>query len=318
MNKPIKIGVMICTRKRPEMLKSCIQSVLPQINSSQYQDFVVVIENDEQDHCRDIVSSFQRGDRPNNIHYLIERNLGIPLARQRGVDFALEQGADWMAFVDDDEEMADGWLEAMREAAGEFDCAAITGPVRYIYSSTTPDWLDCSQPKEKARGTRLLTAATNNTLLNATWYKRHDCNPRFDQNLRFTGGSDTDFFYRLTDMGGTIKWVDDAWVNETVPEERLTMPWQLQRSQRTAANATQIAKKRKGSFYAVKRYLPKSVGRFVRGILGLILAACVYLISPRSAKRITFKALKNLFSGTGSWRGFLGKSPQPYLRITGK
>lgn len=206
----------------------------------------------------------------------------------------------------------------MRAAANEFECEAITGPVRYAYPNDLPIWFEATPLKNKPRGTFMKTAATNNTLLKASWYRFHKDTLQFDQNFRFTGGSDTDFFYGLTDIGGRIRWVNDAIVRETMPTERLTIQWQLLRATRTAANSSQIAIKRRGRLYALKRYLPKSIGRILGGVFTVLLAIISWPISQEHYDRLKFKGFKKLASSYGSLQGLVGISPQPYIRVTGR
>jgi succinoglycan biosynthesis protein ExoM len=47
------------------------------------------------------------------------------------------------------------------------------------------------------------------------------------------GGEDDDFFYRLTDCGGTIGEAPGAHVYEPVPASRATMSWLLKRAFRS-------------------------------------------------------------------------------------
>lgn len=300
------------------MLKDCLVSILKQIEQANGNDFIIVIENDQSSSCQDMLVALGQEFSKIPIHYILEPNLGIPIARQTGVDFALSKGAGWMAFIDDDEELEANWLSAMRRAIDEFDCEALTGPVRYLYSDKIPDWFnDLSKkkrrPSKKKRGLSMKTAATNNTLLRADWYANHKDKLQFDPRFRFTGGSDTDFFYALTDIGGRIIWVDDAVVSEVVPEARLTTDWQLQRARRTAANSAMIACKRKGLIYALGRYGLKSLGRALRGLMTLAMSK--FIVSRKT--ELAFKGKKALVSSLGTWSGLLNRPPQPYLETTG-
>ena len=144
---------MICTRQQPEMLKSCLLSVLRQMDSTDQSDSIIVIENNDVDTSRSVVNTLKT-DHPNaDICYILEPELGIPSARQSGVDFALQTDAQWLAFIDDDEELEEGWFDKMRAAANEFECETITGPVRYAYPNDLPIWFEATPLKNKPRGT---------------------------------------------------------------------------------------------------------------------------------------------------------------------
>jgi succinoglycan biosynthesis protein ExoM len=52
---------------------------------------------------------------------------------------------------------------------------------------------------------------------------------RFDLALGRSGGEDTDYFHRLTALGGTIAQASDALVYEPVPSDRAAMGWLIRR-----------------------------------------------------------------------------------------
>ena len=114
-------------------------------------------------------------------------------------------------------------MDAMRRAVKEMDCEVLTGPVRYMYPDTIPVWLNKQVMRQgrdmnnRPRGAIQKMTGTGNSMLQAGWYARHHEKLQFDSRFRFSGGSDTDFFHTLKDLGGCIKWVDDAIVRETVP-----------------------------------------------------------------------------------------------------
>src|SRR5438309_10345348 len=64
--------------------------------------FVLIVDNDPEGSGRVVVEEAQRTSR-HPIVYEIEPERGIPFARNRGVERAAELGADFIAFIDDDE-----------------------------------------------------------------------------------------------------------------------------------------------------------------------------------------------------------------------
>ena len=120
------------------MLKKCLSSILKEITRSNHGDFIVIIENDSESRSQDVVKKLQKQFPDIPMYYQLEPNMGIPFARQTGLNFALTKAPSWMAFIDDDEELEEGWLDAMRRASDEMDCEVLTGPVRYMYPDTIP------------------------------------------------------------------------------------------------------------------------------------------------------------------------------------
>lgn len=134
------VVVAICTRNRPQLLRSCLESVLGLVVPPRVQPCIVVVENDALPTCRCYVESCMReAPEPWKIVYGHEPNLGIPLARNLSVEIALGEDPDWIAFIDDDEVVDHQWLERMIGAAHELDCDVLQGPVEYSYQGALPE-----------------------------------------------------------------------------------------------------------------------------------------------------------------------------------
>lgn len=182
----------------------------------------MIVENNVQPQSRGVVDDvfLRYGDVEH--YYQCEPEMGIPFARNRSIEMCLANHADWMAFIDDDEVLSDGWIDAMFRAANSLEADALTGPVLSVLPIDPPVWWEKPRADTRPHGESLDTAATNNTLIDCRWLRTGGPALRFDTSLRFTGGSDTEFFYRLTDLGGKLKWVADAIVTETVSDARMS------------------------------------------------------------------------------------------------
>lgn len=201
----MRLGLTLCTRHRPIMVQACLLSICREIASAESDVFIVVVENSARKSLTDAFERIVIQFPGVELYYELEPKVGIPIARNRAVDIALRNTADWVAFIDDDEELEVGWLQAMTRAVHELKADALTGPVRTTFQADPPPWLKKQRLDQRRHGQTLETAATNNTLLNCSWLQRRHCPLRFNEELRYTGGSDTEFFRRLTDQGGTIK-----------------------------------------------------------------------------------------------------------------
>lgn len=98
------------------------------------------------------------------------------------------------------------------------------------FDEVIPSWLpldlygrDMGMPT----GALLHLAATNNVLISLDFVKMH--NLKFDERMALSGGSDTEFFYRFSSLGGQIRWCGDAIVYEGVPSSRMTLGWLVRR-----------------------------------------------------------------------------------------
>lgn len=316
MNARWRIAITLCTRQRPQLLRNCVESILQLAVPDDIEPLLVVVENDTTSECQTLLEDLARqaGSRWKVI-YAQESVPGIPIARNRALELALAEHPDWIAFVDDDETVDRLWLERMVLAAEEFNCDVLHGPVEYVYPDAMPEWLDAKQTRRRPRGQKRRAAATNNTFMKSRLVSEDGLALRFDETLRFTGGSDTEFFLRAADRGATICWVDDAWVRESVGWSRLTMRWQWMRVLRVAVTASSIHRKRKGLGAACARYIPKAVSRLANGIIIAGGGLLVIVFVPKWGQRLMFLGGKGLASGIGSLMGLARITPQPYRTV---
>ena len=105
------VVITICTRKRSEMLTQCLISVCEECAVESIGVTVVVVENDKEESCLSVIENLQLAYPDIKLIYTNEPRVGIPCARNRAVDVALAQRADWIAFIDDDEKLEAGWLK---------------------------------------------------------------------------------------------------------------------------------------------------------------------------------------------------------------
>ncbi|MFE7897897.1 glycosyltransferase [Streptomyces sp. NPDC057424] len=103
---PPSFSVIIATHNRPEMLRSCLDSLL----RVQYRDFeVIVVDNAPAD---DAAERLVRDAYADRVHYVREPVAGLAHAHNRGLAAARGEIA---AFTDDDTLVDPGWLAALAE-----------------------------------------------------------------------------------------------------------------------------------------------------------------------------------------------------------
>lgn len=94
------------------LVGACVRSILDEAPGCR----VIVVDNGS----TDLTARMAVGAGAEVIH---EDRLGITSARQRGL---LAATTEWVAFVDADNELPEGWMRAFVE--GRDDCVAISGP----------------------------------------------------------------------------------------------------------------------------------------------------------------------------------------------
>lgn len=215
------IDICICTFRRP-FLEQTLDSIAG-LDTAGHAVRVMIADNDHEPSARDAV---QARRLPFPVTYVHAPAANICIARNACLDHA---AADYVAFVDDDEVVASNWLQALVSKAEESQAAVVLGPVRAIYAADAPRWMvegDFHSTVPVYVGREIRTGYTCNVLIrwNAPFAAL-----RFDLALGKSGGEDTDFFYRLTSLGGRIVYAPDALVEEPVPADRATMGWLVQR-----------------------------------------------------------------------------------------
>ncbi|WP_306030345.1 glycosyltransferase family 2 protein [Stappia sp. MMSF_3263] len=315
----MRLCIAICTRERPKLLRTCLASVCAQAVPDGISAEIVVVENHDMDVSRPIALDVaaQTGW---TIHYVLEPELGIPFARDRCGTFAAAEGFDRVLYIDDDEIAHPGWLTTMIEATRQYPAEVHYGRVIYTYPPETPTWMVPKQVNKRPTGTVLAKAEGHNTLVDTKVFRDPDAGGfglHFDGSMRFTGGSDTDFFTRVHDAGGRIVWIAEAIVEELVPVNRTRFAWQLNRTFRVAGNISRLHEKRAGKPKAALRSFLKGIGRIAGGLFVQLPMSAIFVVSPERGRRQAFKAAKQLASGLGSLAYLTGYQQQPYRKVDG-
>lgn len=311
----MKVVVTLCTRGRPKSLRDCVTSLLGQELTSDISLALVVVENDEHPNSQELVEGLARQQDMIPVAYMLEPRVGIPIGRNTAVTRALEFDPDWIGFIDDDEVAAPNWLMSFVAAARSVPCDVFQGPVEYCYAPSAPDWLPLPKRRSQQTGHRLATAATSNTFMRASVASPDGLGLRFDEGMRFCGGSDNEYFYRAADRGAEICWMNDALVYEDVPESRTTLKWRAKRSLRVAANVVLIHQGRLGLLATIAKCGPKYCGRLLSGSLLAPIAATFSLVAVKRGRRMLASALCDIASGLGGLGAFFAFRPDVYRTV---
>lgn len=293
-----RLVVLIITYGRPKGLADVLAALGTQLG--QGDDFtlgVVVCDNDAG-------GSAEAAAIAAGATYVVEPRRGIPLARNAALD-AVPEGTDFVCFLDDDEIPPSDWLRQLLATQSATGAGAVLGPVVPVFPpSAASSWLVRSGMLSRRRnpdGARIFYGATNNML--ASWSFIRDHGLRFDERMRFTGGSDFRFFRQAMDRGLAIHWSEGAVIEEVFPPDRLRLGWALARQFRT------------GNTYAIHDRLEGGAGRFLKRLatgfarmgLGVLLLPTLPF-SPRLGGR----ALVHVLRGAGMVSGLFGGVYEEY------
>jgi len=241
-----KISVVIITRNRSKMLEDCLESLIKQTH---LPDEIIVVDNASTDNTKEIVALFSSRDpelvegesRSLNssrrartiaptlpIKYILEKKIGIPYARNRGIN---EAKGSILLMLDDDCVADKFWVERMVEAHKNYPKAwAIQGrtyslPKNGMYSLLVESdrllWLLSYKKKlltlNKMKSffskdfkseTTIFTCDTKNFSVKTSYLINHKLS--FD--TQFSRGSDTDFGWQILQKKGLIMFYPHATV----------------------------------------------------------------------------------------------------------
>lgn len=308
----MSVAVAITTYCRPRLLSNLLQSLYaqeldPELGSSV---LVVVVDNDEAESARPVVEA-AAADFPWKIEYAVEPVRNISLARNRGVHTALRLGALHVAFIDDDEQAAPGWLRELVRVQAACAADVVWGRVVPSLPEDAPGWISGGGFFDRGRhatGTPVTVAETANALVSARILTRLE--GPFDPAFGISGGGDSHFFRRAVAAGAVMVWADDAVVVETVPPNRANAGWILKRAFRVGNHTVCVER----AITPPTRWLPprvmKATGRVAVGV-------AMMLAVPLRGRVGLVAALRNVMLGFGAYSGILGFRYIAYRKVDG-
>lgn len=225
------VVVAVVTYRRPDDLAALLPLLEAEARDAEaghaaLRVAIQVVDNDPGGSAGEVA-----GRHP-GVRYAVEPVPGISAARNRAL--ALAADAELLAFIDDDERPAPGWLAALLGLWSQTGAHAVCGPVRTQLPSTVDPWVLAGRlfiQRHRAHlpaGSEVASAPTNNLLLNLEFVR--SAGLRFDGAFGISGGSDELFTRRLRAAGGRIVWCPDAVVEEAVRPERLDRRFLLRRT----------------------------------------------------------------------------------------
>jgi GT2 family glycosyltransferase len=218
MNTHLRVAV--CTNRHPEAVAESLAALRAQVPG----DALALVTSG-------LPAGMPVYDAPRVI---AEPAAGLSRARNRALEWA--EGADVLAFVDDDAVVDDGWYEALKRRWDEApaDVACIGGPIRPRYSTPPPPWFSDGI----AHVLTLLDRGREVRDLDPSVEAVYGANISFRvEPLRSVGGFDPGLGHsgervffgeedaaqrELVRAGHRVRYVPDAAVEHVIPAERLT------------------------------------------------------------------------------------------------
>lgn len=231
------ISIIICTYNRADLLTLAMDSIAKLSNPQALSVEVVIVDNSDDNNARATVDA-AREWMPYPISMIVAHPANISVARNAGVKAAL---SNVIAFMDDDQTLDAGWLNAVWDGLAKYPHAVLFGAVSPL--AEKPELVDASVEQLFSRQmpfvaghdlvpmgpnkTRGISLATNNSVFRrgSTFYEDQPFNPAFGNG----GGEDFDLFCRLQRKGCRFGWLPEAKAIEFVPAKRCNSTYLEQR-----------------------------------------------------------------------------------------
>ncbi len=296
------LAVGIITYKRPESLKRLLTALAAQKfeNREPVPFAVVVVDNDAGGSARPVCDEMRS---QLSMTYVVEPQQGIPLARNR-VLTSLPDTTELVAWIDDDESPLPLWLDALVSTQAETEADIVMGAVEAVLPATVPAWIKKGGFFNRRRfvdRATLAEGATNNCLMKLSAIK--GANLRFDEKLRYDGGSDTLFFRHAANAGLRMVWSSAAVVHDFIPLERCTLGWLVRRNFRAGTTLARCDVEIDGVGGWLRR-LYHAFAKIAQGILNLPIAV--------AGRHELAKSVLMIVRGVGMIAGLFGVRYQEY------
>ncbi|MDH3707097.1 MAG: glycosyltransferase [Acidimicrobiia bacterium] len=294
--KTTHVVVCVATHHRPEALRRLLSS-LAAVELDRPDGpirLTVIVADNGDDRAAELVHDDFAPDAPFECIYLHEPRRGFVYARNAVLERA-PVDADWVAFLDDDEEVDPLWLTSLLEAADHHRADVVAGAVVAVCDEPIDDWrLDLRTIDQDGAptGTPITHAAGGNLLVRRSMLDAI----RFDERFNRSGGEDGMITLELAAAGASMVWCREAVVRDHLTADDLAtgtiLRRELQGSQ-TFARAEHLTRGRTGH-----RFIAASA-RVVQGLLVLALGLITFSPSRRVAGAIT------LARGAGALMGIV-------------
>lgn len=301
-----KLAICIPTYKRPAMLDNLIDHLLEcNIDGSLIGGIVIIIiDNDSAASARDVAAGFT-GSRlvpPFELKYFRYPVKGLSNVRNELVKRSMEEDADHILFIDDDEYPHPDWINELVKTLVSNNADMARGPVIPVFEDGIPAsiryWF---KRKDYKNNEKINAVATNNLIIKTETLKKLGI--RFDDRFNFTGSEDAYFGMKMYEKGASLYWTTKALVYEFVPFDRTNLPWLIKRKHRGATNF--IYKMR------IEKKYGKMLYKFMVSVF-YILSGSVGLVMVPLPIKSRYWGVLTISEGIGGLTGLFNYRPEGY------
>ncbi len=224
----VAIDIVICTYNRAANLDQVLFALSAQRASAVVWS-VTVIDNASTDPTVHVVDAHRSRQLLPGLRRVQEDEQGLTPARRRG---ARETSAPWIAFVDDDNLLEPGWLNAIAQAIRLYsDAGAIGGRVVLDWEQRPPAFFKrfgyCFAEQEPGGGACELSSLVGagmvvrrKALVECGWLERPLLADRVGK--RLVSGGDVEIAQRIRGTGYPLWFTPDAVLRHRIPRDRVS------------------------------------------------------------------------------------------------
>ena len=233
-----KLTVAIVTYGESDsIIEKCLKSLDDELSN---QDLGIIIHEGSHVQFNELKALVEKFHFPFQCFSMVGSS-GLSNGRNLAIEKCL---TEWIAFIDDDAEMASGWRKSFQRGVAKFpDSVGFTGPLYPIYedgSKRLPDemqWIVSCNSSGSKKDEPVRNGYGANMIFNALKAKKHSI--LFDPSFGAVGGTEGDslageetiFSMKLRDVtGNDIIWLHDLEVGHHVPRSRTTLSYVFHRS----------------------------------------------------------------------------------------
>jgi succinoglycan biosynthesis protein ExoM len=295
--RPARVTIGVVTYRRPLGLARLLDA-LSRLEFARVKApacTVLVVDNDPEGSAATVCDREQER-LPWPLAYVHEPRRGISQARNAAVRHGIA-GADWLAFIDDDEIPEPCWLDELLHVQRTYAADVVGGPVVPMFQLPAAPWIvkgNFFALPRYTTGTSLDRVFTGNVLVSARVFR--EMPDPFDERLGLSGGEDVQFFRQVARRGYRLVWADEALAHECIPPSRVTAGWLLRRAYRAGNNSGVCDRDLGVSWGTVAGHTLRAIARIVKGLL---------LVPPSAflGRHVVVKAVRTAALGAGYLAG---------------
>jgi glycosyltransferase involved in cell wall biosynthesis len=231
---PTRLDILIPTLRRPALLRATLISISRAEPARRLQFSVVIVNNDVTPELPGLSSVLAALPFP--IRILHQPQPGKSAALNAGIAAST---ADYIAILDDDEELSANWFRILEDALDASDVDFVGGPTLPLSPADIPDWVpasyaavlglaDCCSEQRRYGPTFPGVLMGGNAVISRTMLARvgpysPDLGPRHDR--RLFSCEDEDMYWRLIDAGARGQYLPRLVIRHYIHRDRLRMAY---------------------------------------------------------------------------------------------